>query len=187
MRRNIRSVASNCTANLSAKSTAVAFDQLDRKCRAAADEWIRRDASNVAAYAGLGVHTVQTQREYREDVIPALAKVARIVMAGLAIGRTFEDVAGFLLPVTEAAGCDLEPRPEIAGSVGVDHASSNALRNASDAIEAMADARMTRAECSEIEAKAQRTIHDLHRLILEARSAVKEPGIVRGKLSKRTA
>jgi hypothetical protein len=46
---------------------------------------------------------------------------------------------------------------------------------------------MTRAECSEIEAKAQRTIHDLHRLILEARSAVKEPGIVRGKLSKRTA
>lgn len=94
------------------------LDAIDRRARAAADDFILRDAGNLSLYAGMSQQSISRQREYVPDVIPAMAKVARIVVAGFAIGRTFEDAATFLEPLTEAARGDLAPRLEIVGEIG---------------------------------------------------------------------
>lgn len=86
------------------------LDRMDRRCRAAADEFILRDAGNLALYAGMSAHTISRQREYDSEVVPALAKVGRLVLAGIAVGRGFEEIAAFLSPVLDAAGADLVPR-----------------------------------------------------------------------------
>lgn len=114
---SLRPSGADVTGNLSGKLP-LDLDRLDRQCRAAADEFIRRDAGNLAVRAGVSQHTISRQREYEPDTVPALAKVSRIVVAGYAIGRTFGDAAAFLSPLTEAARGELAPRLEIVGEIG---------------------------------------------------------------------
>lgn len=85
------------------------LEVIDRQCRHAADVFIGRDAGKLALHAGMRQQQISRQREIVEDTIPALAKVARLVVAGQVIGRSFEDFAALLLPVTDLAAGSLSP------------------------------------------------------------------------------
>lgn len=113
MRQSASRVTSKVGSNLPAQ-----LDAIDRRARAAADSFILRDAGNLSLYAGISQQSISRQREFVEDSVPALAKVARLIVAGYAIGRSFEDVAAFLAPVMEAARADVGPRLEIVGEIG---------------------------------------------------------------------
>lgn len=93
-------------------------DAIDRACRAAADEFIRRDAGNLALYAGMSQQSISRQREYVDDQVPALAKVTRLVLAGRMLGRSDGEVRDFLAPLAEAAGFDFSPRLPVSGVIG---------------------------------------------------------------------
>lgn len=167
-----RHVTGNPAGNLPAD-----LDRIDRRARAAADDFIRRDAGNLALHAGLSQHTISRQREYEPDLVPALAKVARIVAAGLAIGRTFDDVAAFLAPVTEAARGDLAPRLEIAGEIGdLHHTLAGAIREGADSEAAVADL-LDGATADELETAESETVESItaHQRMLAAIRARKAP------------
>lgn len=163
------------TVNLTVDST-VERDRIIRRARSAADDFFRRDAGNIALRSGIKSHTVSREREYLEDQVPALAKVALYVKAGREIGRSQEEVNAYLAPIYEQAGIDPQPIVDETNSVGVGCAAANALRAASAlvacAIEAMADGEMTQAEYDELEplVNAERT--QLARLLREMQAAI---------------
>lgn len=108
MRRSLDRAFANCTSNrLSVLPTDL--EVIDRQCRHAADVYIGRDAGKLALHSGMRAQQISRQREIVEDTIPALAKVARLVVAGQVIGKSFEDFAALLLPVTDLAAGSLAP------------------------------------------------------------------------------
>lgn len=173
--RTIPQISAGVTGNLPVDST-VCRERIIRRARAAADEFIRRDAGNIAVRSGIKAHTVSREREILEDQVPTLAKVALYVKAGRELGRTAEEVNAFLAPIHEAAAIDPQPIIDETNTVGVGCAAANALRAVSAlvarAIEAMADGEMTQVEYDELEplVNAERT--HLARMLREMQAAV---------------
>lgn len=137
------------------------LEAIDRACRHSMDTFIGREAGPLAVHSGMRQQQISRQREIVEDAIPALAKVGRIVAAGQVIGRTFEDVAALLMPVTDLAAGSLAPWLPIIGSEdlveSVDRVAANSLRAHGEAIVALIqscdDGKRTDAERAEIRAK----------------------------------
>lgn len=175
---NPHAVTGNVLADLPAT-----LDAIERQSRAAADEFIRRDAQAFAVFAGMSAQLVSRQREIVEGVKPAIAKVASLVFAGRACGRSTSEVSAFLAPICDVAGCDFAPRVAVLGTIGVQCAAAESLREGSEAISAsiiaVQDGSITEAECQSIEREIDEAVTALHRLKREAQAAVRKP--MRGK------